>query len=246
MLAKLKSLPDASAILPFVRMFYAQKSQYLWCDEHGKIHVIEQGEGCEQGDALSPALFSLGPHAALEQAQANLHPQDFLVAYLDDVYILSTRERVRDAHNIVTTSIESLAGIKPHLGKTVCWGFGGGKAPPGIDDLNPIDGEPVWKGDLPPARNGILVLGVPIGSDEFVDTFGANRLAEERSFLNILPKLPNLQCAWLLFYFCAVPRSNHLMRGLPPLQAGYTATRRDEALWEAFCDLLEIPVDEQS
>ena len=58
-----------SQILPFVRMFSGDHSTYLWEDDVGTVHHIEQGEGGEQGDVLMPLLFSLGQHAALQAVQ---------------------------------------------------------------------------------------------------------------------------------------------------------------------------------
>ena len=69
MLQKLRETPGAASFLPFVRMFYGRRSTYLWTDDAGVGHDIRQGEGCEQGDALSPALFSLGLHDALQKAR---------------------------------------------------------------------------------------------------------------------------------------------------------------------------------
>ena len=65
MLGKLKELPGASSMLPFLRMSYAQPSRYAWLDDEGKQHFVVQGEGGEQGDPLMPLLFFLGIHAAL-------------------------------------------------------------------------------------------------------------------------------------------------------------------------------------
>ena len=55
----------APELLPFVRLFYGRPSTYCWWDESGQCRDIAQGEGCEQGDPLAPALFALGQHAAL-------------------------------------------------------------------------------------------------------------------------------------------------------------------------------------
>ena len=43
-----------------------------WQDELGIVHDVPQGEGGEQGDALMPALFSLGQHPAFEAVQSEL------------------------------------------------------------------------------------------------------------------------------------------------------------------------------
>ena len=79
-----------------------------------------------------PALFCLGIHDALQAARAQLLPGEALLAYLDDIYILTTPERARAAYNVVTPNIRQFAGIEANLGKTECWCAGGGAAPADI------------------------------------------------------------------------------------------------------------------
>ena len=55
----LLSVEGGQEALPFVRQFHGAPSTYLWQDDMGVVHEVHQGEG-EQGDALMPALFSLG------------------------------------------------------------------------------------------------------------------------------------------------------------------------------------------
>ena len=62
MLRGLMSLPSGGRLLPFVRMFCGQPSVFLWEDETGEVHHIQQGEGGEQGDPLMP-LLTLSPSA---------------------------------------------------------------------------------------------------------------------------------------------------------------------------------------
>ena len=47
-----------------------------------------------------PALFCLGLHDSLVSATARLNPGEHLVAYLDDVYIVSGRDRAKATHMI--------------------------------------------------------------------------------------------------------------------------------------------------
>ncbi len=75
----------------------ARQSVYVWQDDDGTTHDILQGEGGDQGDALMPALFCLAMQPALAATQGRLHPSDKVVAYLDDVYILTRPERARAA-----------------------------------------------------------------------------------------------------------------------------------------------------
>ena len=63
-----------------VSQFYGSPSTYLRENEEGGVHEIWQGEGGEQGDALMPALFSLGQHGTLEAIQTRLRPSEWLMA----------------------------------------------------------------------------------------------------------------------------------------------------------------------
>ena len=56
----------------------------------------------------------------------------------------------------------------------------------------------------------------------------------------MLPKLPSLQSAWLLLYYCAVPRLNHLLRTLPPTIVQYIATQHDPTILDTFQRLFGI------
>ena len=61
------------------------------------VHHILQGEGGEQGDPLMPLLFSLGIHDALQATQQGLG-SEHLMAFLDDVYVVTLPSRV--AHSL--------------------------------------------------------------------------------------------------------------------------------------------------
>ena len=57
-LEELRENPELAPLLPFVRLWYSRPSTYTWRDEHNTVHNIPQAEGVEQGDPLSPLLFS--------------------------------------------------------------------------------------------------------------------------------------------------------------------------------------------
>ena len=75
--------------IPFVRMFYGSPSTYVWEDAEEVEHSILHGEGGEQGDFLMPLLYTLGQHGALEATQEELEDAENLVAYLDDIWVVS-------------------------------------------------------------------------------------------------------------------------------------------------------------
>ena len=89
MLQALMSIESGSAAILFVRMFYRQASTYLWEDNEGHVHRIEQGEGGEQGDPMMPLLFALGQQTALSAIQGSLDDEERLLAFHDDLYVVT-------------------------------------------------------------------------------------------------------------------------------------------------------------
>ena len=67
-----------------------------------------------------------------------------------------------------------------------------------------------------------------------------SRMAEETAFLEWLPHLGDLQVAWLLLYYCAVPRANHFLRQLPPSISKVYAEKHDSAIFFCLQKLLEM------
>ena len=85
MLTGLLDTDGAREVLPFVRLFYGDVSEYLWSDDGDVTHRVRQGEGGEQGDALMPALYALAQHPGLQAVVERLEPGERLYAFLDDV-----------------------------------------------------------------------------------------------------------------------------------------------------------------
>ena len=142
---------------------------------------------------------------------------------------------------MVASRIQEHAGVEPKLGKFQIWGRGGGPEPEGIYELlegAPRPVVPIWKGDLDAERNGIVILGTPVGSPEFVQRFLGNRLIVQSRFGDRLKQVPDLQTAWLLLLYCAVPRANHLIRAIPPFLIAEYAQAHDDGIWTTFLDLI--------
>ena len=126
----------APSALPFVRQFYGSPSQYLWEDDMGTVHEIDQGKGGEQGDPMMPLFFSPGQHAALQFAQEQLGNAR-VFAFLDDVWVVSPPDRVSEVYATLQTELWRHSRIRVHDGKTQV-GNRGGIRPPGCDVLDVV------------------------------------------------------------------------------------------------------------
>ena len=235
MMCKIWEVPGLRSLLPFMRSVYQHPSQYIWEDSEGRRHVIEQHEGGEQGDPLMPLLLSLAIHNALVEVQANLRDDEHLFAFLDDVYVLTSPERVRDVFNLLSEKLFNLAGIQLHSGKTRTWNQAG-VIPPNMQDV----GEDVW------SPNGVKVLGTPIGGEDFVRQASDSRLDEESRLWEAVSWVPDVQCGWQTLVHCAGPRCHHLLRTVPPSQSRQCAVGHDAGMMRAMESVLGgIPGDGQ-
>ena len=68
-----------------------------------------------------PALFALGLHQALVAVQAGLLPSERFFAFLDDIYVVCSPDRVADVHASLQAELWRHARIQVHQGKTQLW-----------------------------------------------------------------------------------------------------------------------------
>ena len=224
-------------ILPFVRQWYGGVSKFLWHDDQGVAHEVTQGDGGEQGDALMPAFFCLAMRRALQEIQGILPSDAYVFAYLDDVYVICSRADVHGCYEAVRDILRLRCHNDVNVGKLAVWGVGRADAPPRVEEM----GENVWKGSLSAERQGIKVVGTPVGSEEFVQENCREILDNGAQLLSMITKLASLQASWLVLYFCAVPKVNHLLRTLAPAQSLHVASAHDQKLSDVFGQLFGVP-----
>ena len=228
MLSALREVPQASALMPFVRLWYARESVYVWA-AGSQAHRITQAEGGEQGDPLMPALFALAFAPALRDLHADLRPDEQALAFLDDAYILAPPHRVLELYQRFERHALHRAQLRLNPGKTRVWNSAG-VHPVGVDSLAP-DSD-VWVGNraLDSAQRGFVALGVPFGTPEFIAAFLETLLAKQRTLLDRLLLLADTQVAWLFLCFCAAPRAQYALRTLPPADTRAYAAGHDAAI----------------
>ena len=70
----------------------------------------------------------------------------------------------------------------------------------------------------------------------------AAKCCEHDSLLDKLPSLPDLQSAWLILLMCVAPRSNYLLRILPPTVTEQFAAGHDHAIARCLSELAKLPL----
>ena len=185
---------------------------------------------------MMPALFCLALRPALHRIQDSLPPGSHVIAYLDDIYIVCNAAEATEIYDLVRDTLREVCHIDVNIGKLAAWSKHPNPCPPGLAQR----AANVWVHDKPAAEQGLRVLGAPMGADAYVEAFGATLAEEKAKLLQTLPQLPSLQAAWLLLYFCAVPRLNHLLRTTPPAQSRTAAIAHDNHVLNTFKILFGI------
>ena len=241
-----RHMEGGDSVLPFVLQFYGSPSSYLWEDSEGVVHEVLQGEGGEQGDALMPALFSLGQHDALVAIQGRLAQDERLMAFLDDIYAVGDRpERSGAAYTAIQEELRTHTGIEVHQGKTQLWNRAG-VAPAGSAALTAAArvADPsaiVWRGDphLPPEEQGVKILGTPLGHPSYVRSQLAALTAKHEHLISNILQVQDLQCAWILLLYCASARANYSLRVVHPKLTDAFAAQHDASMRRALSQLCQ-------
>ena len=187
MMMKLWEIPSLRGLLPFVRSVYGRPSRYKWRDSEGVCHDIHQHEGGKQGDPLMPLLFSPAGHDALRAVKQNLLP----MSSCSRSWMMCALCHVQGALEKCTTCLVLHFKNRPASGCTVgkpeC-GTKAGVQPPDLEELGPE----VW------SKEGVMILGTPVGSDRFVEVATEERISEEARLWDALGWVPEdviISCA---------------------------------------------------
>ena len=100
-------------LIPFIELWYGDQTEFVWRDNVGIQHIIHQGDGGEQGDALMPALFCTTLKPALVEIQSRLRGTDIVVGYLDDVYVVCDRENARYSYDVCVSVLRNFCTQHP-------------------------------------------------------------------------------------------------------------------------------------
>ena len=198
--------PDGSSLSSSINNFELLGAA-MGEDGYNCAHIAARASKAAGGER------SLRHNDAICDLQRQLRDGEAVFAFLDDVYIVALPERTRALYDALSTALWDRARIRLHEGKTRVWNAAG-EEPPAVADLGGDAHEPVWVGDwsLPPERQGLTVLGSPLGHDAFVAHHLQSKRTEHDRLLQRIPHLDDLQAAWLLLQCCAAPRANYLLR----------------------------------
>ncbi len=169
---------------------------------HGLEHHATQR--VLQGDALATLFFRLGINSALISTSQHLLSTDFQLAFVDDITFSASADQLVLLFNSLQSNLASY-GLSLNCSKSQLYPHS--TTIPIPDNLRQLS--------IPIKSEGIVVLGTPIGTDEFITSFSTSKAQTTPTLLQAISPL-NKQQQLLLARVCIQPRLHHLLRTIQP------------------------------
>ena len=178
-----------------------------------------------------PLLFALGQHRALEAIHERMRPGKHVMAFLDDIYTACRPERLAKCARLWTNNWPHTPRA-PRQDPSV---DRGGVETSGIEEMTraarALKPEAVvWRGDplLPAAQQGVKVLGIPVGKQEYVQELAHKTRQQQVLFQRIWV---NDTSAFRLIW----------LRAVKPEDAEDFARGHDENVWAGQRQRMSCP-----
>ena len=167
----------------------------------------------------------------------------FLFDLLDDMCIATTPHRVGDVYKSLDEHLWAYSRTSIHGGKTQV--------------LNAVDDRPEFCGTgadrskvgppcpgvarfcAPSDKQGVKVLGTPLGHPQFVEAYLCKKIAAQEVLLERILAVLDLQSSWSLLLHCPSARANYLWVVKPEATRAYPQ-RHNEGLWKCVCKILHV------
>jgi len=196
----------APGLYRLAKWAYDKPSHLVIGGSGSDVTRILSAQGVRQGDPLGPLLFSIGIRPILEKLALQLGPDCIVLAYLDDVYILSktdeTLEEVTDFFDVAWTSLK----LNPEKSSIVS-----------VDRIN---------------ATGIKMLGSCVGPPSVRRAFLKEKIAEVEQKIEKLVDVPH-QHGLLLLRQCMQQDLRHLQRCLVTDDIEMEWDKLDSIIWKA-------------
>ena len=223
----LKSISSSfPSLYNHVYQMYSTDSSLIY--QNGKtLHIIPSEEGVHQGDPLGPFLFSIAIHQSLGETQSQ-NPEVRCLAYLDDIFMVGQSDHVFSTFVDLKSNFNTLGlQIQDKKCEVFC-------PPPALNqDMSP------WRGILV-SQAGMMVLGSPIGTDDFIKRSCIEIAESGHHLCNELTTLDDPQSAMLLLRYSHVSRISHLARTIFPESFRAAAILHDQLTYSTFVSVLGI------
>lgn len=197
--------------------------------------------GFHQGDPLAALLFSLVLQPLVNLIQERLQGLSLNAWYLDNGTLVGREGDLKEAVDILmeegparglilSTAVTVPASERP---KSTIWS----PAHPGLDE------DPLEKGLVPIGDEGVILLGAPLGSEEFVGGEIERKVEKVRQVTELLPMLEDPHSESVLLRSClALPKLSFILRAVDASRHAHHLQEFDSITREGLTRILGAPI----
>ena len=231
-----KLFPEA---LSWVLTSYRAPSHLQYGDS-----TISSDRGFHQGDPLAGLLFSLNLQPVVETIEEEVPDLEVNAWFLDDGDQVGTPEQLQKVVDIILREgparglILSTSTTVPALArpKTTLWSPG---------DLVSTPEDPLERGLLRVREPGIILLGAPLGSPEYVREALKQKVEKVREITNLLPLIEDPHTEFVLLRSClALPKLMFSLRTVDTTDHLEPLEEYDRITREALTRIMGSPLQD--
>jgi hypothetical protein len=238
------ALPSTfAAHIPSIKAHYEGDGRLVFVDSKGQAHHITSRTGVHQGCVLGGKLFNIGTFSLVGATMAD-HPEVYCPMFSDNTTLVGRLSKVFAAANDLRESLLEIGlSLQPADSAVYIPSYAHQESPPAL--LDALRAQYPALQDLPWHREGIILLGCPIGTDEFVHRTltevcdGIEHRASQ--FANVDDGLIHLQ----LHKFSVNSMLPYFLRTASPEVTTSHARRIDALIWKALLDFSQVPEDDR-
>ena len=213
----------------------------------GEVMTISSESGVHQGDPLGSTLFALALHPIIMKV-ADAHPDVLILAYADNVFMIG---RISDLCGAISYYKLQLAEADLRLNPTESEAYVPAWESAQQDEIQQCphitlrdSKQAIHVSDdieIPLRREGIKVLGCPVGSREYSEELLTKTVEKIVSSLKVLRGFPELHLRSQIAQFCVNTKITYFLRAKYPEVGVDTLEDLDVAFEDFYAHTLEFP-----
>ena len=238
-------LPALAEIVPSVVLYasnlYAREPpKLLFALDGGGLEVVESARGVQQGCNLGPLCYSAGSLKILKEFKANPPVPGARAVSFDDITVILPPEFSLDMAAIgkVTEWLQErlgVEGISLNRRKSQALLADG----VGPEQLTEEQREAMDITGLAVVRQGMRVVGVPVGTEQFQRDFLQEAVnGEPAELVRALVPMEDAQASFQILRLSATSRLSHLLRTVPPSITCQAAANYDALVEWALASII--------
>lgn len=193
------------SLYAFAKTVYGKAADIIFFETDAGTTKVPNSVGSRQGCSLGSLLYCIAIHPLLLQLRTEF-PELLILAFCDDVHFVGNSIQAVQAYKRYKFLYSEL--LQGELRDDKGCAYSPSLSAPELKAA-------LLPPEMPVTNDGVRILGAPVGSPSFQNSFSHLIVDEITRDVDVLGRVPSLQTQHLLATKSIVHRINHLLRNIP-------------------------------